>query len=57
MTKITMTDMDHFQNNYSMKKCITLIAILTTFNVFSQAHIGAMGGYNFDNEKLKLVLV
>ena len=54
MTKITMTDMDLFQNNYSMKKCIILIAVLTTFNVFSQAHIGAMGGYNFDNEKTQV---
>ena len=54
MTKITMTDMDLFQNNYTMKKCIILIAVLTTFNVFSQAHIGAMGGYNFDNEKTQV---
>jgi len=37
-----------------MKKTIIIAALLFSINSFSQAHIGAMGGYNFESENTQV---
>ena len=56
MTKIIMTAMDLFLNNVHMKKYLILILTIYSLNIYSQAHIGAMGGFNLDNDKTQVGL-
>ena len=37
-----------------MKNLIITISILFSTSIYSQAHIGAMGGYNFESEKTQV---
>ena len=37
-----------------MKKTIIIATLLFSINSFSQAHIGAMGGYNFESENTQV---
>ena len=56
MIKIIMTVTALFLNNQAMKKFLILFLTLTSFSAFSQVHIGAMGGYNLDNDKTQVGL-
>lgn len=37
-----------------MKKFIIILSILFSTSIYSQAHIGAMGGYNLESEKTQV---
>tara|TARA_B100001059_G_scaffold63177_1_gene59088 strand:- start:1680 stop:2177 length:498 start_codon:yes stop_codon:yes gene_type:complete len=39
-----------------MKKSLILVLTLYSLNIYSQVHIGAMGGYNLDNDKTQVGL-
>ena len=39
-----------------MKNTLILILTIYSLNIYSQAHIGAMGGYNLDNDKTQVGL-
>ena len=56
MIKIIMTVTALFLNNHTMKKFLILFLTLTSFSAFSQVHIGAMGGYNLDNDETQVGL-
>ena len=56
MTKIIMIAMDLFLNNVYLKNTLLLILTIYSLNIYSQAHIGAMGGYNLDNDKTQVGL-
>jgi len=33
-----------------MRHFFTIVLVLLSFNIYSQAHVGVMGGYNFEND-------